>query len=262
MSVQSRTQIITNDLSQGWRQTETIEIDLPAVAGGNFVTRELVVARGTLKEDHSIDTLTKKLGVYQKDLERARSTGERVKRAVLTLLTVAVIAGCIAAMVLGGMPGLIAGGVGLGLFMLATDFILGDRLPGELDRIRPFIAPITMPFRLIHKLATYESKRADLVEQTETTRKHLAEYILENHEAIRSWLKGRINEIVKMSEAERAILDKQTNEETIARSSLRCLELRNEMKQVYAYKNQLSKSLEDARKILQTANPNDTTSAN
>lgn len=135
-------------------------------------------------------------------LELKCSTGGRIARGLVALVSVALIASLIAIMAFGGAPGLILGGVALGLVAFGFSLILEFTLSKEPDFMRVILFPLTLPFRIIQFIKDYESKQTKMVEKTKVEVRRMAQYVLDNYketksnlENCRNLLKSQLKEI-------------------------------------------------------------------
>jgi hypothetical protein len=215
------------------------------------ITHKAVVLNGTFSLKERINTLKN----YEEKLAKASSTPQRVKRAIITLVTVGIIAAGIAAMVFGGSVGLVVGGVGLGIFMLASDMIISQLVLGHPLEYNMFF-PITMPIFFTYYMLTYESKRAKKVENTQSEINKIALYVTNKHEAINNWLQERHKEFSDLIEKEKVKLNPSVTVQELKSITAELGTLDYKLNRVSDFIEKLNASHELAKGLLQSKTSN------
>ena len=145
--------------------------------------------------------LTKKIQTWQShaaELHRACATKHRIKRAVVTLVGVAVVTAAVAAMVFGGDIAWLVGAAGLFLFACITKKTVEKELLKDTDNnhdnsLLYFFHAV--PFLFLLVMATYESRRVKKLAHSKQKAIAIANYVRATHEEIHSWLERQKKEI-------------------------------------------------------------------
>lgn len=218
--------------------SKNINVSFGSKIDSTETMHKAIVLDGTFSLKDRVKTLNESIQTLKEnklELEKASSVKERLKRAAITLLIVGFIVAAVAAMIFGGPTGLMAGAIGLGIFLLVTDMILATLVLGEPLKYNIFV-PITMPILLTYYLSTYESKRAKNVEESKIITdnitseiKYIARYLKIKKEEINSWLEARREETNKQIQQEKSKLhpDLSNDKLKIITDEVSRLELKN-----------------------------------
>lgn len=204
--------------------------------------------------------LTERVQTWQNhaaELHRACTTKQRIKRAVVTLVGVALITAGVAAMVFGGDIAWSVGAVSLLLFA----YIIKKPVEKELFKgigdnhgnLLPYF-PQAIPFLFLFAMATYESRRIKKLAHSKQKAIAIANYVLATHQEIHSWLEKQKNEISeKYSQEQKHLNPINLQADRVTLNIMQaCLD---DLIKIEGWTKNLDESLAACQTILPTENP-------
>ena len=130
---------------------------------------------------------------YEAELIKACTTKEKLKKAVVSMLFVGVIAAGVAAIVFGGIPGAVFGFIGLVLIGVVGDLYLQKKVFDHHINYNVF-APLTTPILFVYYMATYKSKLSKKIALSKQEAVNVANYVIAKHSDISQWLEQQQEE--------------------------------------------------------------------